>query len=1003
MAAATGSVIGHPTDGGPNPRPKLNPVDGTRSLVCPILVGRDDLLDLADRRIAEVANGKGQFLLLAGEAGVGKTRLLGAIERRAATAGFQTIRGGTYPSDLQVAAAVFIDLGRAMLRSTSMDSLGRTLADRLDDNAPAGGDAHRRRRLLVLDIAEILTQIARDGPAIVALEDLHWSDDLTLEILEAVARRLADLPLLVVGTYRSDELFPRVPVREWRARLLAQRLAEEVRLVRLTAADTATMTTLLVPTGLPVARDVAEAVHARTDGIPLHIEELLGMLAATGARDAGAVRDANVPDTVEDAILARLEPRSSPAKTLARAGAVIGRAFDLDLLAAVIDLPLDRLSEPLSELAEHFLLLPTAAPGRFGFRHALICDAIYDQIPEPERRRLHARTAEAAAGTEVGTDAFLALHFERAGRRAEAFEAALRGAANATSISSHGEARDLYACAVRTAPADLPAADRARLLEGLASSAAAADDNATASDAFRAAREAYIDAGDRLAASAAVGPLVAVRHLLGDGLETRADALRAALGEIDVPPPIHRPSEHPEADRVRARLLAGLAAAYMLDRRLEEAISYGTEARRLAGMTGDAPTDRNAAVTLGVCFVFAGQMDAGWALLEETIAESKALHLEAEAARGYRMIASCASVLVEYERAERWLLEGIAYAEAVELWNHRHYMAAHLAHVLWATGRWDSAAEIAGHALADGRGGITTRITALHVLGYVALGRGHLGEAKAALEEARQLGERMGELQRLAPALWGLAEVALAAGDDAAAARLAEDGFAASAAVGDAAYLFPFVVTGTRANVVGGNIQAARRWLERVERLVSARQIPGTLVALDHGRGLLALADGATGQARTALGAAVDGWHARGRVWEGTWARLDLARTHLRSNQRVEAGRLGSAVRDMAAELGSPPLASAADEILAAVGRHGQPVAAWSPLTAREFEVARLIAEGRTNPEIARELSVAPKTVAAHVEHTLAKLGVGRRAEIATWVASVVVVDSRPHGSDREE
>ena len=266
----------------------------TRSLVCPILVGRDDLLDLADRRIVEVRGGRGEVLLLAGEAGVGKTRLLGAIERRATAAGFRSLRGGTYPSDLQVPAAIFIDLGRAMLRQDGMVTLGDALAERLDDRQPARGDAHRRRRLLVLDVAEILAGVARDGPAILALEDLHWSDDLTLEILEALARRAAELPLLVVGTYRSDELFPRVPMRAWRARLLSQRLAEEVRLARLTPEDTARMATLLIETGLPVARDVAAAVHARTDGIPLHVEELLAVLAEGGVDVAGAVRDAAI-------------------------------------------------------------------------------------------------------------------------------------------------------------------------------------------------------------------------------------------------------------------------------------------------------------------------------------------------------------------------------------------------------------------------------------------------------------------------------------------------------------------------------------------------------------------------------------------------------------------------------------------------------------------------------------------------------------------------------------
>jgi DNA-binding CsgD family transcriptional regulator/tetratricopeptide (TPR) repeat protein len=1001
-------AIGHLTDGGFDRKPTLGVVQATRTLVCPILVGRDDLLDLADRRIREVAAGRGQLLLLAGEAGVGKTRLLGAIERRAIAEGFRSLRGGTYPSDLQVAAAILIDLGRAMLRHEGFEERGRALAERLDDPDPAdGGDAHRRRRLLVLDIAEMLAALADDGPTILALEDLHWSDDLTLEIVEALARRLSDRPLLVVGTYRSDELFPRVPMRALRARLVAGREAEEVRLARLTPDDTAQMTTLLIETGLPVARDIAAAVHARTDGIPLHIEELLGVLAEAGAEapstdGVGLIREADVPATVEEAILARIEPCSEPAKQVAAAGAVIGRAFDLDLLSTVVGTSLDRLSAPLAELADQFVLLPARTPWRYGFRHALICDAIYEHIPLADRRRLHGRTADAAVGTEVGTDAFLAMHYERAGRRAEAYAAALRGAANASAISSHREARELFGAAIRMAPPDLSPSDRARLSERLATMAAATDDNAAADEAFREARARYLKAGDQLAAAAVVGPHVAVRHLLGDGLEARAEALRSALGEIVEPPSLHGRAES-ESARVRARLLAGLAAAYMLDRRLDEAIGYAKDSRAMALVAGDRPTARNAAVTLGACFVFAGQMEEGWALLEEAIAASRDAHLEAEAARGYRMIGSSASVLVEYERAERWLREGIDYAERVELWNHRHYMASHLGHVLWATGDWAAADEVARHALADGRGGITTRITSLHVIGFVALGRGHWAAANAALEEARELGEQMAELQRLSPALWGLAESALLRGDHREAVRLSEAGLGASAAVRDAAYLFPFLVTGCRARLAVGDPLAAEQWVDEVGRRVEERGIPGTLPAIAHARGLVLLAQGSTGKARTALAEAVDGWRGRGRRWEGAWAAVDLARCTVKANQRLEAGRLAAAARDDAKQLGSPSLVAAAEEVIAAAVRRGAAAEPWAPLTAREYEVARLVAEGHTNPEIAAALEVATKTVAAHIEHILAKLGVGRRAEIAAWVASIAVLHSAPHGSDREE
>ncbi len=966
-----------------------------------MLVGRDDLLAVADRRIAEVAAGAGRFLLLSGEAGVGKTRLLGAMERRAEAAGFRAVRGGAYPSDVQVPAAILIDVARALQRLPALADIGTRLGQRLEDAAAQGdragaGDPQRRRRLLVLDVAEILAGLADDAPTVLALEDLHWSDDLTLEILEALARRVPEERLLVIGTYRSDELFPRAPMREWRSRLLARRQAEEVRLDRLTAADTTTMTTLLTGSGLPPARDVAEAIHERTDGIPLHVEELLAVLAGSSVLVADEVRHADVPETVEDAVLARLARRTEAAATVARAGAVIGRSFDLELLASVTGQAPDDLSVPLAELADHFILLPAHGPGRYGFRHGLICDAIYADIPEPERRRLHARTAEAASlRSDVGAAAFLALHYERAGRREEAFASALTAADAASALSSHSEARELYACALRTAPADQDPAARARLLEAYGSSAAATDDNETASEAFVRARDVYLEAGEPLAAAAVVGPLVAARHLLGDGLEARADRLREALKEIPAAPALHGPSADPAADRVRARLLSALSAAYMLDRRLDASIDYGTEARRGAQAIGDRPTELDATVTIGACYVFAGRMDEGWSLLETAVAEAHADGLDGQAARAYRMIGSSASVLVEYDRADRWLREGIDEAERHELWNHRHYMAAHLAHVLWAVGRWAEADEIARRALADGRGGITTRVTALHVLGYVALGRGELAAAAVALEEARELGSRMRELQRLSPAWWGLAEVALARGDAATAAELAERARVASAEVDDAAYLFPFLLTGTRAHLALNDPLAASRWFDAVAGPIRARAIPGTVPAIDHAEGLLAMSEGATGRARVSLTAAVDGWAERQRSWEGTWALVDLARAHLRSNQRADAARRAAEAREVASRLGAVAIVAAADDVLRVAGRGAVPEP-WAPLTGREFEVARLIADGATNVEIAEELGITRKTVASHVEHMLAKLGMGRRAEIAVWASTRTSSRSEP-------
>jgi DNA-binding CsgD family transcriptional regulator len=987
----------------------------SRTLVSPILVGRDDLLDLASRRLAEVIAGHGRFLLLAGEAGVGKTRLLSAIEDKARAAGLRVARGGTYPADRHVQGAVLLDVARWLGRSpepelvAAGDALDRIVSSAPDQGDPAfpaslaagaaGGDAHRRRRILTLDAAEVLVGLAAHGPILVELEDLHWSDDLTLQVLETVAGRIADVPILVVGTYRSDELFPRVPMREWRARLTGRRLAEEVRLARLTEADTATMTSAILGSELPAARDLVRTVQLRSDGIPLHIEELLALYG--DAVPAPGEPPPSLPPSVEDAILVRLEKRSPAAIAVARTAAVIGRSCDLEMIAAVTGRSMDDLSEPLAELADNFLLLPARVPGRYVFRHALICDVIYDRMAEPERRRLHDRTVEAAEGrTDLGGEAFMAIHYERAGRRTEAFETARSAARTASAMSSHREAQGLFEIARRTMPPDLPASERAELLAMHATTAAATDDNATADEAFEAARDAYLDAGDPINAATLLAPHVAVRHLLGDALETREAILSRGLRELEALEKSGAASP-PELEHPRAVLLAAIGAANMLDRRLDRSIEVATEARASASRAGDAAVARHATTTLGSCFVFAGRMDEGWALLAGAVEDAKRAGGEADASRAYRMIGTSASVLVEYDRAERLLREGISHAETVETWNDRHYMAAHLAHVLWATGRWDAARDLARHALADGRGGITTRITALYTLGYIALGRRQLAVARGHLDEAYRLGDAMHELQRLSPPLWGLAEVALAGDDPATAAELSERGAAASAAVDDAAYLFPFVVTGTRAYLALGDPGAARDWLERVSAPIEHRGIPGTLPSLDHGRGLLATADGMTGQARTLLVAASAGWRDRGRTWEAAWAQLDLARCHLRSNQRAEAVRMAAAARDSAMMLPAPAIARAAEEIIGK--RRGHDADGWAPLSAREFEVARLVAQGRTNPEIATTMGISRKTVAAHVEHILAKLDVDRRAGIAAWVAARPVLHSRPHGDDREE
>ena len=214
-----------------------------------------------------------------------------------------------------------------------------------------------------------------------SFEDLHWADDVSLEIIAELARRSRDTTLLITGDYRSEEVPQGHDLRAWRSRQVTQRIAEEVHLDRLDLAQTALVTTLLLDTGLPAPRDVALAVYERTDGIPLHIEELLGALSADARADGTAIREANVPETIEDAVIARISQLSPEAQATARAGAVIGRCFVPDVLAGIMDLPPDAIEAPLQELVDQFVLDAPGVRGLYDFRHQLLRDALYRTIP----------------------------------------------------------------------------------------------------------------------------------------------------------------------------------------------------------------------------------------------------------------------------------------------------------------------------------------------------------------------------------------------------------------------------------------------------------------------------------------------------------------------------------------------------------------------------------------------------------------------------------------------
>jgi DNA-binding CsgD family transcriptional regulator/tetratricopeptide (TPR) repeat protein len=954
----------------------------TQVLESPLVVGRDSTLGLVKRQIDDAKAGRGSLLVFAGEAGIGKTRLIRAALRQALATGFRASKGDLAPQDLLVPLASIGDLARTMARQDFGD-LGPEL---LAMKGGKGGDSLASRRILVHEISDRIVA-AIDRPTVLAFEDLQWADELSLEVIGELARVAAELPLLLLASYRLDELPSGSMHREWRSRLLTQRFAEEIQLDRLSLDDTALVTTLILGTGLPAPREVVEAVHDRTNGIPLHIEELLAALGDS-TMDGRAIRDAAVPETIEDAVVARTARLSDDARAVARAGAVLGRCFVPEVVAGIMERRVEDLDGALEELVDAGILFPFEHVdlGYFDFRHQLLRDALYRRAPAAERRRLHARAAEFGKGLVGASEVHASVHYERAGLRADAFRAALAGAKAAGEVVSRFEEFELYRRAIANIPDGLSVSELGDLYAAYGNAAFSVDDVTAIEEAMTHARRYYLEAGRPIDAASALVSLSGHARRDVRPRSERVALLELAEAELQAQP------ASPERASVLADVRFMQAILEIDGVRLPE--TRAVLAEHVAFMA-EANVDHTIMdVTrldvdhmLGMADALGGNVQDGLARMIGASREARDRQFESTGVTGYRVAADMAIRFMEYPTSIVGLAEGLRYADEIEQSYCRHVMAATSSYLAWVEGRWDDAIQVAGQELVQ-RGSRRGTLGSRAVLGFIAFGRGDMGRARELLDEALAIARPSGEIDLVLPALWGMAEAALVGDDPVRAFDHCQEALELTARTNERALLVPFVVTGVRAALAARRPEAADRWLERMRTLLVDWQDLAR-PALEHADGLVRLAAGSTVSARASLEAAVAGWDARGRIWEATWARLDLATCLLRSNRYAEALVVLERVGEVATRLDSTPILERAAEVGRLARARGGELEPWHPLTAREFEVARHIALGLTNVEIAERIFVSPKTVSAHVEHILAKLGVARRAEVAAWTSAI--------------
>jgi DNA-binding CsgD family transcriptional regulator len=958
-------------------------------------VGRAVELGRLDAVLDRAGRGSPQVVLLAGDAGVGKTRLLLALADRARGRGMRVLAGGCVElGDIGLPYLPLVDALRELADdpeearllagvATTAPGLGRLLPG-IEPAGPAGDGLDQ---LQVLDaVRTVLTGLAERAPVVLVLEDLHWADRATRELVAFLARTLRSGRVTLVVSYRSDELHRRHPLRPLLAELVRLPGLERLELAPFTRAELAEH--LAAVAGAPLPPEQVESIHARSEGNPFYAEQLL----AAGAGNAQAV----LPATLAEVLLTRVQGLSEPAQAVLRVAAVAGHRVSHRLLAGVAGQPEANLETGLHEAVGAGVLITDAATGSYAFRHALLQEAVYGDLLPGQQVRLHAAYARRLAADPDGTAAELAHHCLASDDLVGALAASVRAAEEAEAVLAPAEALRHLSTTLRLwervpEPAAAAGMDRVELTLRAAAAASAGGEHRRAASLAQDAAEAAGATEDPAQAARAYERLGMYLFYAGR-VEEALDARTRAVELVPTQPPT----------RLRARVTAAIAQALVNARRPAEARFWCDEALVAARSADSADEEADVLNTLGMveqyddpvsaCTRFTAARAQAAAAGSPEI-ELRALYCLAEVSSQLGDLASaCAAFDEAAELAER---TGLGWS-GMGIFLRRGQLKAR-----YRTGDWDECERLIA---------AVPELTTLAVADVVAQGLGVLvartrPAASVWLRQLAGLGGADPALDRNV-AVWE-AELASWEGDLEAARSAIRRGLAAA----DAVEIFDQALEGAwvamnglsveadraeRARVAGDTATladataAGRALLERVR--ADAEQARGTHLAHDvHVRGRLAKAEaewtrlqGRSDPARWQ--AAVDAF-SFGHVYAVARCQWRLAEALAAAGDRDQATTAARAAHTTATRLGAAPL-RAALEALARRARLDLGVAlpagpTLAGLTARELEVLGLLVEGRSNRQIAEQLFISAKTASVHVTNLLAKLGVHSRLEAA--------------------
>jgi DNA-binding CsgD family transcriptional regulator len=978
----------------------------------PVLVGRVEQMAALDAAFASARQGGPSAVLLGGEAGVGKSRLVSEFGRTAASAGARVLTGGclelgTDGLPFAPFTAVLRDLVHemgadavaAMLPGRTTRGLARLLPELGEPDT--GGDPAESRARLFEEVLSALDHLTRHSPVVLVIEDAHWADRSSRDLLTfLIGNQRALSGLLILVTFRSDELHRTHPLRPLLASLDRIAWVERMELPRLTRNDTGELAVRIL--GRQLAEDLADALYHRSEGNPLFVEALLccdGELSV------------ELPESLRDLLLdsvRKLPEDTQEVLRMASAGSEPAGHALLGVVSGLDDAALTRAVRP----AVVANVLHPRGDG-YVFRHALIREAVHEDLLPGEHGRLHSRFAEAIdadpALVPPGRAAIeMAHHWHAAHDSAWALIGAWRAAAQAGRAVAAAERLSLLARVLELWDQVPDAADRIH-----------ADHAKVLEEATSAAHDAgEYERGIALATSAvkeldpAAEPVRVAKLLCSRG------HFKMKLGRKEYTRDLEEALEHVPADvspPTRVEILLELAHC---PPKITGERAYAEEALALARQACDEASEANAMLTLAMFNADPGQQASSDSGPLELIAQARAMAERRGAEEVLLHAAVNESHLLEgageHERAAEAARRATASADA-QLLSRTSGMVLGInqAEPLFALGRWDEALRVASGAMDRYLAPSPMHRALLQVItGLIAVARGEQGAAtqnvltaRDALRSARYEDQHQLPLARL--------EILLALEKDGPAAGLAAvsrnmDRYDLSGST--PRYAWPVVAAGASA-VLAAAWQAGvahderlraeatalgdrlRRVAEKLGTFGPAQQAwELTFVAADaHAASLLATSVAGEAAALTAAwDSAAEAWAGLGEPYPQAQALLYAAEAAL---THADRGGVGARLR-LAAPLVAGLRARPLGEQIAILARRarirlddegGDQDAGNSELglTERELEVLRLVAGGRSNREIAAELFISPKTASVHVSNILGKLGVSSRGEAA--------------------